>query len=354
MKEREEKILAYSPNWVGDAVMCLPALKALRRFYPESRILVLAVPWVKEIYELSGIPDHVLCYDRTHSHSGLRGTMEIARDIRKLGTSAAFIFPNSWRSALVPLIAGIPVRVGFSTRHRKYPLLTHFCRPEKNFKSRHQVFYYLNVVEILHPDLEKYQEKFLETPFLDIGKDYEEKCLRVARRFGLDPGRPWFAIAPGAQYGEAKLWWPENFAQVAEMVAAECESEIVILGSSSDTKIAKKVISGMKLSAFDLTGRTSLTEAMILLQRCRVFLTNDSGLMHIGAAFGVPLVAIFGSTDPVHTGPYGKKERTIVLRSTVECSPCFKRVCPLGNKRCMSEINTKDVFESVMSLWKNL
>ncbi len=351
MKNIHGEILVYGPNWIGDAIMSIPALKAIKKSFPDSFLHVLAVPWVKDIYDLSGIPDNIICYDRRLEHRGLKGIARLTAKIKQLNISTAIILPNSWRSALIPWIARIPIRVGLSVRYREYFFFSHSSKPEKDFKSRHQVFYYLNIVKILCPEIDKYEKEVTKTPlFLP---DAEKPVLaELARRFGLNLNKPWLALAPGAQYGDAKLWWPENFSQVARRVAKEFGAQVVIFGSDADTAVARQIATNADTDFIILTGKTSLKEAIVLLGNCRALLTNDSGLMHVGAAIGVPLVAIFGSTDPVHTGPFGDPTKTIVLESKVDCHPCLKPECPHGHKRCMTEISPEETFDSVKQLWE--
>ena len=353
MKPAGGKILVYSPNWIGDAVMSIPALKGIRRTFPRSEIHVLAVPWVREIYSLSGIPDGIIPYDRNRKHKGLKGLLNISRLVKEHRFSVAFIFPNSWRSALIPWLARIPVRVGFSGRYREIFFLTHSRKPEQDFKQKHQVFYYLNIVSILNSEIRKYHAKLTKTPFLDSTSGDFPDINSLATKYGLDPRKPWFALAPGASYGDAKLWWPERFSAVAAGVATEFGAQVIILGSSSDSKTAARIALKAKANVFDLTGKTTLREAMGLLRHSRTLLTNDSGLMHLAAALGVPLVAIFGSTDPVRTGPFGNPDITTVLEATVECHPCFERVCPGKGKICMTEIEVEDVMKSIRRLWSD-
>ena len=352
MENPSSKILAYSPNWVGDAIMCIPALKAIRKVYSGCDLYMLAVPWVKEVYEFSGIPDYIITYDRRSLHRGLKGTYKLVEEIKQHRITTSFVFPNSWRAALIPWLAKIPTRAGLSRRFRQLFFLNRSAKPEKDFKLKHQVFYYLSVVKVLHPDIHKYEAEVTRTPLLSPGADTKEMGLVLAEKLRLKPEKPWLGLAPGAQYGDAKLWWPESFANVADRVAKEYDAQIVIFGSASESDIARRVMSRMKTRCVDLTGKTSLKDAMLLLHHCKVLLTNDSGLMHVGAALGIPLVAIFGSTDPIHTGPFGDPGKTVVLEAKIGCHPCFKRDCPLGHKQCMSEIRPDDVFESIKQLWE--
>lgn len=351
MKTGGEKILVYSPNWIGDAVMSLPALKGIRRAFPRSEIHVLAVPWVCEIYSLSGIPDGIIPYDRNNKHAGLKGLLYISRLVKEHLFSVAFIFPNSWRSAVIPWLARIPVRVGLSRRYREIFFLTHSREPERDFKQKHQVYYYLSIVSILNPETRKYRGELVKTPFLDSTSGDFPDIASLAIKYGLDPRKLWFALAPGASYGDAKLWWPDRFSAVATRIAAEFGAQVIILGSSSDSGTASRIALNAKADVIDLTGKTTLLEAMGFLRHSRVLLTNDSGLMHVAAALGVPLVAIFGSTDPVRTGPFGDPGITTVLEATVECHPCFQRVCPGKGKICMTEIEVEDVMKSIRRLW---
>lgn len=336
-----KKILVRSANWVGDAVMGLPAIAAVRHAFPRAQVSVLAKPWVAEIFEGNPSVERVILYHSPGEHQGIGGRWRLARVLRGEGFDLALLLPNSFDSALTVFLAGIPRRAGYR-RDLRGPLLTHPVSAVEEVKRCHQVDYYLHMIEAIGlppagrtPALEPIPERVAEiSPLLRSREVREEE--------------PLLGISPGAAYGSAKEWFPERYGRVAERVAEELGARVLIVGSRGDRDVASRVQRGSRAPLVDLTGLTTLGQAMALISRCRLFLTNDSGLMHVSAALGVPTVAIFGSTDPQKTGPLGASCR--VMRKPLPCSPCFKSSCP-KDRECMGLITAEDVMSAIQELW---
>jgi len=314
-----EKILIRSANWVGDAVMSLPSISAVRCSFPNAHIAVLAKPWVAGIFQENPLVDEVILYQKPGLHQGLGGKWRLARQLRHAHFDLAFLLPNSFESALIPFLAGIPRRAGYRTDGRIL-LLTHPVKLTAEVKAGHQVDYYLAMVGALG---------FASTnrfPELKISAEREKEAERFLNRFHRQGQQKIVGLSPGATYGPAKQWFPERFGELADRLTKIVGTHILLFGSQKDKDIAVQVKQNSSTPLTDLTGMTTLEQAMALIARCSLFITNDSGLMHIAAALGVPLVGIFGSTDPQRTGPRGS--RCQIVQKPIPCAPCLRAECP--------------------------
>ena len=333
-------ILIRSTNWIGDAVMTLPAIAAVRNTFPRARITILAKPWVAELFELCPDIDEIMLFQSPGIHDGLAGKWRIARDIRKKQFDAAILLQNAIEAAIIAFLAGIPVRAGYNSDGRGL-LLTHSVQRTKAIRKVHQTDYYLEMVKALGC------RPAGREAVLKLGKDDERLAGELLAGYGLQDSRLLVGMAPGATYGPAKKWFPERFSSVADRLADGFSAQIVLFGSSEDNDTAATVQARAKYPMFDLTGKTSLKEAMALMSRCRLFISNDSGLMHVAAALGVPTVAIFGSTNPATTSPPG--QNNIIIYKDVACSPCLKTDCPT-DFQCMGLIGVDDVYEAAVRM----
>ena len=328
-------ILVRGTNWIGDVIMSLPAITALRESCPQARITVLAKPWVADVYELCGDVDDVMIFRSPGIHDGIAGKVRLARELQSRNFDVAILLQNAIEAAIITALARIPLRAGYNTDGRGL-LLTHPVRRKRGIKELHQVEYYLEMVRSLGvPSSTK-------TVAL---RPHEADCFRaeaLLRDHGIGEKDLLIGLAPGAAYGPAKMWFPERFAAVADRLADASSAHVLLFGSGGDAPQTQKVRDHAKHSVIDLAGKTSLRETIALMARCSLFISNDSGLMHIAGALNVPLIAIFGSTNPVATSPPG--ENSIVIRKNVSCSPCLKKTCPT-DFRCMDLIGVDEVCE---------
>ncbi len=336
------KILIRSANWVGDAVMSLPAIRAVRAGLPRAEISILAKPWVAGLYEDSADIDHVILYERPGRHQGFSGMWRLSREIRGRSFDAAVLLQNAFEAAWISYVAGIPVRAGFNTDARTL-LLSHPVALNGTVKRFHQVNYYLELVRLLGFEIPQ------TVPFLKTSPPRHREAEEILGRFGLGETGPLVGFSPGASYGSAKEWFPERFGELARRIMGELGGRVLVFGSRGDQRVAAQICAGAGRGVYDLTGKTNLPQAIALISRCRAFVTNDSGLMHVAAALGVPLVAIFGSTDPERTGPLTPSSR--VIRKSVPCAPCLKPKCP-EDRRCMGLITVDEVYETVSEIWE--
>ncbi len=338
------KILIRSVNWVGDAVMTTPAINVIRQHFPDAEITILANSLVSQLFTHHPGIDNIISFDRQGKHKGVTGRLRLAAEVRKHRFDLAIIFPNSFDSALVPWLAGISNRIGLCSDGRTL-LLNGRYHAVKGTNGEHEVDYYLNL-------LEHFGITGNRTPLhLVITDEEEKKAAALLDSQGIQPGDFVLGINPGASYGSAKRWYPERFAGVASRLATEWSAKVIIFGGPGETEIAADIEKGLKGTAVNLAGKTSMRELMALIKRCNFFITNDSGPMHIAAAFDVPQVAIFGSTDHTGTSPYSKN--AVVVRSEVECAPCKLRECPTDH-RCMKAVTVEAVTNAALTLLNGL
>lgn len=316
------------PNWVGDAVLAIPAMKAVRERFPDAEITLLVRPWVAGIFKSAPFIDHLWSEPQPAS---FRDWLRITRTIRKNAYDLALLFPNSFESAIMMFLGRVPQRVGYATDGRRW-LLTNRLRPSK--AKRHQVHYYLDLAAALSANIAR--------PSIGISATSEEKAqaAKLLASQGIAAGRRYLVLNPGAAYGSAKRWGEEGFAAAGDALAAELDLDVVIVGSEMERSLAETIRKKMRSRVAVLNGRTSLETLIGVISDATLVLTNDSGPMHIAAALGVPTVAIFGATDDAVTGPIGS--RTRVVREPVECSPCMLRECPIDH-RCMTRVSAESV-----------
>lgn len=333
-------VLIRGTNWIGDVVMTFPAIAAVRETLPRARITVLVKPWVADLVRMHPAVDEVMVYERPGRHSGLAGLFALARELRGKNFDAALLLQNAIEAAIIAWLAGIPVRAGYSTDARGL-LLTHPVKRTSQILTVHQSIYYLEMLKALGF---RSSQGALRLAATEKQRLSAEKLLG---QFGIAGRRPLVGMAPGAAYGPAKRWFPERFAAVADRLAGRTACPVLLFGSDGDRASTEAVQAAAKNPFIDIAGRTNLEDAIALIARCDLFITNDSGLMHVAGALGVPTVAIFGSTNPQTTYPLG--ERTVILRRPVDCSPCLKKECPTDFK-CMDLVTVDEVYDESVRL----
>jgi heptosyltransferase II len=317
------RTLVVAPNWIGDALMAQPLLTRLRENSPGLEIDVLAPEWVAPVVRRMAEVEEVIAVPFRHKALQLRQRWKIAGDLKARGYDEAIVLPNSWKSALVPFLAGIPVRTGYVGEFR-HGLLNNI------HKSAAAAAMPLHYASLSEPPGSQAKEPLPE-PRLRV----EPQEIEAARRrFGVH-GR-YGVFCPGAEYGPAKRW------PYFQELSRRLQAQTVILGSPNDREAAQGILGR------NLVGETTLDEALALIAGADYVVTNDSGLMHIAAALGRPQVALFGSSSPKHTPPLSGAARVVWLG--VECSPCFERECPLGHFRCMREMTVETVLQEIQNL----
>lgn len=338
------RILVRGVNWLGDAVMTTPALQAIRETWPDAEIVLLANPLVSQL--LFGHPwlDRVITFDRDGRHKGLAGRLRLARELRRERFDLALILPNSFDSALVPFLAGIPRRLGKASDGRGWLLTGRYREPAQK-QPIHEVQYYRNLMA--HFGI----TGSVTEPLLAVTPQEKAEAAAFLAEQGIGPETVVLGINAGATFGSAKRWYPERFAEVARHLAGEWGARIVLFGGPNEREIVSVIEEELGGDCLNLAGKTSVRRLMALIGRCSFMVTNDSGPMHIAAAFGVPLVAIFGPTD--HTGTAPRGERAVIVRHPVDCAPCKLRHCPIDH-RCMTGVGVGEVVAAARTLLHTL
>jgi len=335
-----DTILVRATNWVGDAVMSLPALRALRERFPKARISILAKPWVADLYARENVCNSLIPYTaRTWAEK-----WTTAHALREQHFDTAILLQNAFEAAAIAYLAGIPERIGYARDGRGFLLTNAVPVPKPGEIPRHERFYYLELLR---------RAGILDRmPTTDLVR---LEGAAEARLAGLERFRQWglgeivIGVSPGAAYGTAKRWLPERFAESANQVASELCAAVAVFGSADEFSLCAQVTASITGKVKNFAGETSLAEFIDLAAACRVYLTNDSGAMHIASALGVPTVVVFGATDDQATGPTGHLAK--VVREPVECSPCLKRECPIDH-RCMTRVSAARVAETALELLK--
>lgn len=334
------KVLVRATNWLGDAVMSLPAIRAIRQIFPHAQIAVVARLQVADLYARETCIDRVIPYP---AQTGLRPRLEFAAGLRAEGFDGAILLQNAFDAALIAWLAGIPERIGYN-RDGRGLLLTRAIRvPDPGDIPRHQRFYYLELLRRAGMI-----ERFPVSEEIRLDGIAGARERGAAHLAALQVSGPVIGISPGAAYGNAKRWLPERFAETA----ARFKAAVLVFGSPGERPLCEAVSAQLRhegLEARNLAGQTTLREFIDLAAACRLFLTNDSGAMHVASALGVPTVAIFGATDDTTTGPTGLLAR--VVREHAECSPCLLRECPIDH-RCMTRVTTGRVAAVALQLWE--
>ncbi|MBL0224309.1 MAG: lipopolysaccharide heptosyltransferase II [Geobacteraceae bacterium] len=324
--------------------MTTPALAVIREQFPGAEIVLLANPLVSALFLPHPAIDRVITFDRNGRHRGVRGRFLLARELRRERFDCAIILPNSFDSALVPWLAGIPRRFGKKSDGRSLLLSDRFV-PANDMTEGHEVEYYLHLLRSFGITGRVRQ------PYLTTTAAEQAEAIDRLAQAGIAPGDILLGINPGAAFGSAKRWLPERFAEVAQRLSNRWGAKIIIFGGSGEADIVSEISAGLQGKCLGLAGRTSVRQLMALIQRCSFFITNDSGPMHIASAFDVPLVAIFGSTD--HTGTAPCSARAVIVRKDFDCAPCKLRECPTDH-RCMTAVTADDVVQAAQQLFAEI
>jgi heptosyltransferase-2 len=344
-------ILIIAPNWIGDAVMTQPLLASIKALYPDSTIDVLASTWVAPIYRACSEVNQVIeaKFEHKQLQWGLR--KQLAKQIEKQKYQACFVLPNSFKSALIPWLANIPLRIAYRGEMRFGLINVALDNPSK-FNRPPMVQHYLALSALLNDEEQaEGQQVYSNTPPPRLNISTSAKQSIQSKLQSANITESIYVFCPGAEYGPSKRWPTEHFARLAqELMKENPNNHIILIGSQADQNLANEISpqGNQNSNIHNWCGSTSLDEAIALIGMSKAVVSNDSGLMHIAAALRVPQVAIFGSSDPAHTPPLSDRAKVIWL--DLPCSPCHKRECPLGHLKCLKDIRPQQVLATLNTL----
>lgn len=331
------KILIRGVNWIGDTVITLPTIKGIRGIFPRAHLAVLVNHHLSPLFKQCAFVDEIITYPQGRGFDLVLKERVLAKSISQRQFDLAVILPRSFRSALIPYLSGIPFRIGFSNLQRKV-LLTHRLDEGEEVLACHQVEYYYHIARSLGAT------QSCELPTLMVGKEEQEWAQAFLKNAGFDENHLLIGINPGSTYGTAKCWFSERYLELARRLIRRAHATIILVGGKDNALLINHIASNLNGHIIEAVGE-DLLHLAALVKGCHLFITNDTGPMHIAAAVGTPVVALFGSTNPVTTSPLGKGH--CIVRKEVSCSPCLKRECP-ENHRCMELISVDEVEKVVM------
>jgi heptosyltransferase-2 len=329
------KILIRATNWVGDAIMTLPALRAVRTRFPDSEITILARPYVAAIYKDQEICDNTMFVENTR---------DIVGELRARKFDVALLLQNAFEAAWIAWRAGIPERIGYARDGRSLLLTKAVAVPKPGEIPAHEQYYYLELLRRVGWLESSPSESFIK---LNVPEENRQRAAEFLISTGVKSGSMRIAIGAGASYGSAKCWPPDRFAELANRLQAQTQADVILFGTSTEAAVSSAIAAGMNHPPINLTGKTSIHDLPALLSQCHLFIGNDSGAMHVAAAVGLPVVAVFGPTDPFGTAPV--TPRCSIVQEKPYCSPCFLRRCPT-NHRCMTRV-TPEAVEAAARQW---
>ncbi len=332
------RIVVRGTNWVGDAMMTIPALRALRRLLPKARITLATSSWAQGLFAEADFLDDFLIQDR----QGLWSFIDQVQRWRRHKFDLAVVFPNSFGAALIPAAARVPIRVGYATDGRKLLLTSALPLPEWR-SSKHEIFYYLNIVAELERLLTGNQTIDNQEPdfTLEVSEARQNQGRALLRAQGCDIKYPLIALCPGSINSRAKRWPAERYAALADSLIENLQAEILLIGSREEVDVSLAVSRQMRHQPVMLTGKTDLAQAVDVLGNVDLLVTNDTGPAHIASALGRSTLVIFGPTNPLTTRPFSSSGE--IVRHPPDCAPCLLRDCPIDH-RCMTAISPEEVF----------
>lgn len=333
-----ERIVVRGTNWVGDAVMTVPALRELRRLFPQAHVTLATRSWAQELFaEADFIDDLLVCDQR-----GLRSLPAQVREWKNRNFDLAVLFQNAFQAALIPALARIPFRIGYATERRGF-LMTHPLDLPEWRSSKHEVFYYLNIVATLERLLRgngRTLEDYEADARLKISGARRASAVNFLKSHGVKGEGKLIALCPGSINSRAKRWPAESFAALADLLI-DTKAQVLLIGAPEEADVSLEVARQMRNDPIVLTGKTSLSQVVEVLDSVDLLVTNDTGPAHIAAALGRPTLVIFGPTNPLTTRPFSSSSE--IVRHAPECAPCMLRDCPIDH-RCLTAISPEEVF----------
>jgi len=335
-------IMIRATNWVGDAIMALPAIRAVRQRFPDAQIGIVARPYVAEIYRDQQVCDELIPYDPKGAHRGWSGREKLIADLRARKFDAALLLQNAFDAAWLAWRAQIPQRIGYARDARGLLLTKSIGVAKPGEIPAHEKFHYLELLRRAG-----WLDKLQDDPHihLQVSSVARQRALQTLLEAGARPHAARIAVGAGASYGSAKCWPPDRFAKALNGLLAAHDADVILFGTAGEMLVSGAIAVELQRPPINLTGKTGMSELPALLSQCHVFLGNDSGAMHVAAAVGLPVVAIFGPTDPQGTAPV--TPRATIVQQKAYCSPCFLRRCPTDH-RCMTAVSPAMVESALL------
>ena len=331
------RILVRGVNWVGDTILTYPTVQKLKTLFPHSHLAILIPSHLTDLWKTFPYVDEIIHFQKKGGIGSIWEDINLSQSLMERKFDLALILPRSFRSAFHIYLARIPIRIGYKAEGRSL-FLTHRIPRTKDALRIHRVHYYKRLLEPLGK-MEGYP-----SPKIFLREEDRGWAEQALGDLSLLDGNPIIGMNPGATYGLAKCWYPERFGELGKRIFNKWKATVLLFGKEEERPIVKEILKHLKKGGIDLTGKTNLLQLAALLERCQLLVTNDTGTMHVATAVGTSVVALFGSTDPSTTGPWG--EGHVVIRKDVPCSPCLKRICPTDH-RCMKLIAVDEVEEAV-------
>lgn len=347
-RDKIKRVVVRSTNWVGDALMTVPALRELRRVLPQAHITLATRAWAEGLFADADFIDDLLIYDR-----GARDFRAVWRQIgawRKARFDLAVLLQNAFEAALIASAARVPLRTGYATDGRR-ALLTHPLPVPVWSGARHEIFYYLNIIAGLETHLNGTSNILDRAPdcTLTVSEFRKREAREILCANGAVFNRPLVALCPGSTNSRAKRWPARRFAALADMFSEEMGASVALIGSRDELDVSNEVAAQMRHRPVMLTGRTKLAEVVAILSIADFLVTNDTGPAHIAAALNRPTIVIFGPTDPTTTRPFSTFAE--IIRKPPECAPCMLRDCPIDH-RCMTAVSPAEVFARATAMMR--
>jgi len=325
------KIVVHVPNWIGDSILALPALESLSLNFPEAQVWVAAKDWVKDLFFACDFIEGTIALP---SKSNLKSLRQSVRILKTSGFDLGVLLPNSFSSALLFFLAKVPQRWGYKKDVRGFLLTRGAAIPEN---SLHQGLYYLDLLSRLG-----LQATVREINF-PLKQDEKIKAQEYLSTLNVDMKKPIILLHPGAAYGPSKRWPAQKYARLADLFYKQDQASILIIGSLDEADTAEELSAAMAADPINLAGKTSLRLLAGLISQASLFISNDSGPMHLANALKIPVVALFGPSDPNQTRPF--QQPSTVIKKSVPCWPCSYRVCPFDH-RCLMNVEPEEVYEA--------
>jgi heptosyltransferase-2 len=332
------KIVVRGTNWIGDAVMQIPALHQLRRIFPEARITLATRAWALGIFQEAGFIDDFLIIDPTES------VLKQAKGWGAAKFDLAIILTNSFQTALVSKLGKVKTRFGYAGEGRSFLLTNSIKKPDWK-DERHEIYYYLNLIAEVEKHYFGKTSEMLPKFELQVSDPRKTEAGKILAEHGIDLSKKLISFCAGSTNSRAKRWQSESYAELNDRLQTEIGANVILIGDQSELDVSTEIVEKSKLKPVNLTGKTSLAESTAILSICDLLVSNDTGPAHISAALGTKTMVIFGPTNSKTTYPIGAE----IIRREVECSPCMLRDCPIDH-RCMTRISAAEVFERAKNL----